>query len=100
MIELILPIIGLMIVVDVFRCIEKYSEIRFKNEILDLDVNNKYSLNDIKTIFLNICDFNSNIDELSEYNIKRIHRLLNQVKGNLLKKETTYYNFSFIFGIS
>ena len=40
MIELILPIIGLMIVVDVFRCIEKYSEIRFKNEILDLDVNN------------------------------------------------------------
>lgn len=99
MIELILPIIGLVIVVDVFRCIEKYSEIRFKNEILDLDVNNKYSLNDIKTIFLNICDFNSNIDELSEYNIKRIHRLLNQVKGNLLKKQTTYYNFSFIFGI-
>jgi hypothetical protein len=70
---------------------EVRKDIKFQNEILDLDVEKKYSLDEIKGIFLDTYKFKINIDELNEYNIKRITRLIEQVKGNLSKKETRYY---------
>jgi len=98
MIELILPIIVLLLL-DIFFYLDKQSGIKFKNEILDLNINEKYVLNDIKSIFLNTSDFNFNIDEFSEYNIKRIQKYIEQVKGNLLKNDTQYYTSSIILGI-
>jgi len=99
MIELIPPLIGLLIMFDIFRYLDKHEEIKFKNEILDLDGNKEYSLSDIKSIFSDVFNFNATIDELSEYNIKRIQRLLDNVKGNLTKRSTKYYHYSVIIGI-
>jgi len=99
MIELIPPLIGVLIMFDILRYLDKQDEIKFKNEILDLDGNKEHSLNDIKSIFSDIFNFNVTIDELSEYNIKRIQRLLDNVKGNLTKRNTKYYHYSIIVGI-
>ena len=81
---------------DFLRYIVKKDEINFKNEILDLDGKNEHSLNDIKSIFSDVFNFNATTDELSEHNIKRIQRYLENVKGNLTKRNTKYYNYSVI----
>lgn len=81
---------------DFLRYIDKKDEINFKNEILDLDGKNEHSLNDIKSIFSDVFNFNATTDELSEHNIKRIQRYLENVKGNLTKRNTKYYNYSVI----
>lgn len=90
MIELLL-VFGPLLTILIMYYIDRRKDKKFQNEILDLDVEKKYSINDIKSIFLDTYQFSMNIDELSEYNIKRLNRLIEQVQGNLSKKETKYY---------
>ncbi len=85
-----------LVFIYILYLLDTRKDLKFQNEILDLDVEKEYSLNDIKSIFVDTYKFKINIDELSEYNIKRIIRLIEQVKGNLSKKETNYYE-PFIF---
>lgn len=80
-----------LVFIYILYLIDTTKDLKFQNEILDLDVEKEHSLNDIKSIFVDTYKFKINIDELSEYNIKRIIRLIEQVKGNLSKKETNYY---------
>ncbi|MFW3380112.1 hypothetical protein [Aliarcobacter butzleri] len=90
------PLSILLISIYIIYYFDTRRDLKFQNEILDLDVEKKYSINDIKSIFLDTYQFRINIDELSEYNIKRLNRLIEQVQGNLSKKETKYYE-PFIF---
>ncbi|MCG3655978.1 hypothetical protein L5F23_04535 [Aliarcobacter butzleri] len=90
MIELLL-VFGPLLTILIIYYIDIRRDLKFQNEILDLDIEKQYSLNDIKSIFLDTYQFRMNIDELDEYNIKRIIRLIEQIQGNLLKKETKYY---------
>ncbi len=85
------PLSILLISIYIIYYFDTRRDLKFQNEILDLDVEKKYSINDIKSIFLDTYQFRINIDELSEYNIKRLNRLIEQVQGNLSKKETKYY---------
>lgn len=85
------PLSILLISIYILYYFDTRRDLKFQNEILDLDVEKKYSINDIKSIFLDTYQFRINIDELSEYNIKRLNRLIEQVQGNLSKKETKYY---------
>lgn len=64
-------------------------DVKFQNEILDLDTEKQYSLNEIKSIFLDT--YGKDLDGLNEYYIKHMAKLIEQIKGNLLKKETVYY---------
>jgi len=90
MMELLL-VFGPLLTILIIYYIDIRRDLKFQNEILDLDIEKQYSLNDIKSIFLDTYQFRMNIDELDEYNIKRIIRLIEQIQGNLLKKETKYY---------
>lgn len=90
MVELLL-VFGPLLTILIIYYIDIRRDLKFQNEILDLDIEKQYSLNDIKSIFLDTYQFRMNIDELDEYNIKRIIRLIEQIQGNLLKKETKYY---------
>lgn len=70
-IDLLLPLLGLFILLDILRFIDIQNEIKFKNTILDLDINKKYTLQDIK----------------------RIQKYIDQVQGNLLRTDTSYYDY-------
>lgn len=98
-IELLLPLLGFFILLDILRFIDKQNEIKFKNAILDLDINQKYTLQDIKRIFTDINDLVVNVDDISEYNIKRIQKYIDQVQGNLLRTDTGYYDYFLSLGI-
>ncbi|MFW2597772.1 hypothetical protein ACN9JZ_03530 [Aliarcobacter butzleri] len=87
----LLLVFGPLLTILIIYYIDIRRDLKFQNEILDLDIEKQYSLNDIKSIFLDTYQFRMNIDELDEYNIKRIIRLIEQIQGNLLKKETKYY---------
>jgi hypothetical protein len=98
-IELIGLFIPLLIILDIAQGYFDYSEIKFKNAILDLDTDKEYSLKKIKTIFSNIHKLTVDIDDLSEFNIKRIQKLVNHVQGNLSESDTKYFSYCFICGI-
>ncbi|MCG3651950.1 hypothetical protein L5F32_06660 [Aliarcobacter butzleri] len=85
------PLSIALILIYILYYFDTRRDLKFQNEILDLDVEKKYSINNIKSIFLDTYQFRINIDELNEYNIKRLNRLIEQVQGNLSKKETKYY---------
>jgi len=97
-IDLTLPLVGLLVMLDVLRYLDKNDEVKFMNTILDLNVEKKYIFKDVKSIFAHACNLNVNIDDLSEYNIKRIQKLINNIEGNLLKSDTRYYDNSIIIG--
>jgi len=98
-IELIGLFIPLFIVLDLAQGYFDFSETKFKNTILDLDVDKEYSLKKIKTIFSSINKLSVNIDDLSEYNIKRIQKLINHVQGSLSETDTKYFDHCFICGV-
>jgi len=93
-IDLLPQIIILSILFDISRYIGKSKEIKFKNEILDLNTNKKYALHDIKNIYSDIYD----LHELNEYSINKIQKFINHIKGNLLKSDTKYYYYSILIG--
>jgi len=92
-VDLILPVAGLFILVDIMRFFETKNETKFKNTVLDLNINQTYTLQEIKKIYIDIGDFGVNADDISEYSIKKIHKCLDQVQGNLLKTDTRYYDY-------
>lgn len=82
----------LLFLTDVMNALIMKEYVSFQNTIMNLNVENvSYSLKDIKNIYCDTLKLNVNSDELSEFHIKKIHRLLSNVDANLLKDKATYY---------
>lgn len=90
--SLLITFVGCIIIYFYFIFLLDIGEdIKFRNEILDLDTERQYSLNEIKNLFRDIYKYKKSLHEFNEYHIKHIIKLLEEVKGELVKKETKYY---------
>ncbi|OCL99549.1 hypothetical protein AAX29_00590 [Aliarcobacter thereius] len=78
----------LYIFIDLMNYLTTKSNIKFKNRILDLEMDRNHCLDDIKNIFMTT--FNA-VGTITELDVNRIERLIKKVKGNLQLRNTEYF---------
>lgn len=86
LISLSLGLLAAILCLEYFYYLEMRDTVKFKNAILNLDVNKSYSLQDIEKIYMYIF----RVRTINEYNLNNMDKFIKQVIGNLLLKETNY----------
>lgn len=90
---------SIFVILDILNYMMTNESARFRNELLDLDTDKTYSLDDIKRLYIDIYKYFVTENDLSETSIDNVQKHITLVRGHLLKKVPHYYSGSLIMDI-